>query len=369
MGRLTELDNSGAGMLRSLTGVGLDSMMLVGDKPWHFAANEDMIKLLAEGTKVTSADINKVAGLDWNVYQTPVYFRPEVAAPAIGLTEGGFKEAKLGSDPMYFLNIRDDLHTPVGVVKKRYRVFQNSAAPTFLDNLVDSGDAVYETAGSLHAGSQTFWLMKLPATVTVAGDPREGLETYILLTNSHDGSTAIITSVVTVRVVCQNTLAYALSTALRTQKIKHTESAKEKFALARKTLEIGYTYQDELAVIGEKMINTSFSDAEFEAFLNDLVPTPEKVTIKGKVKNQRGITMAENTKESIVAINKNHPTQVHIKGTLWGAVQAVSYYSDHEQTARETEGSSAAENRFKRVMGYSGTTLSQKSFQKALALV
>jgi phage/plasmid-like protein (TIGR03299 family) len=383
-----ELDQSGAGMLRAVNGEALDSMMSVGDEtdtrklPWHYAQNKDMILRIAKDRKITSKEVNKAAGLDWNVYQTPAFIYPGEMAEARVDANGyviepdisqAFKlvgtQREEGKQPVpdYYLNVRDDIHRVIGIVKKRYRIFQNVEAPIFLDNLVDSGDAVYETAGSLHGGSQVWWLMKLPEGVNVAGDPREKVETYILLTNSHDGSTSIVVAVVPIRVVCQNTLAWSLKKAIRTTKVKHTGSAKEQFMEARRTLEIGFTYQAELAELGDRMLHTSFSEAEFKAFLDSLVPTPEPVTKDNRVSNQRGITMADNTKGGITQIYFNSDTQTNIEGTLWGAVQACQFYSDHMSISRNTDDSSADENRFKRLT--SGRNLGNEAFAQALALL
>ena len=372
------LDRSGAGMLRETDGSGIDSMMAIGKAPWHYALNADVIRLHDEQTNVTSKQVNEAAGLTWNVYQTPAYIfvdghNPELDANGNLLEEanGNFKlvgtrrEAGKPPVPDYFLNVRDDIDRVVGVVKKRYRVFQNAEAPLFLDNLVDSGDASYETAGSLHGGSQVWWLMKLPEGITIAGDPREKIETYILLTNSHDGSTSIVVAVVPIRVVCQNTLAWALKDAQRTMKVKHTKSAKDQFIEARRTLEIGFTYQQALGEIGDQLANTTISDEDFQAFLNSLLPTPAPITKDGRATNQRGITMAENTKNLITGIYHHNVTQTHLEGTLWGAVQAVQYYSDHLSINRNTDDASADENRFKRLT--SGANLGSKSFTQALA--
>jgi phage/plasmid-like protein (TIGR03299 family) len=381
--RSNDLDQSGAGMLRDAAGNGIDSMLAVGKPPWHYAANADMIRLQQLGNKVTSKQVNQLAGLTWTVYQTPAYHyvgeQPALdedgflAEPVPGRGSHGFKlvgtqrEAGAAPEPDYYLNIRDDLHCVVGVVKKRYRVFQNIEAPIFLDNLVDSGDAHYETAGSLHGGSQVWWLMKLPDGITIAGDPREKIETYILLTNSHDGSTSIVTAVVPIRVVCQNTLAWSLTSAIRTAKVRHTESARDQFIEARRILEIGFTYQAELAEIGDQLANTTLSDAQFHAFLNSLLPTPNPITKDGRTTNQRGITMAENTKNLITGIYHHNDTQTHLEGTLWGAVQAVQYYSDHLSINRNTDDASANENRFKRLT--SGATLGNSGLAHAKTLI
>jgi phage/plasmid-like protein (TIGR03299 family) len=378
--KVHDLDDSGAGMHRDGNGNPLDSMIAVGKPPWHYSYNADMIRLHDEGTKITSKQVNEAAGLDWNVYQTPAFIYPGALAEAKTDLDGYVIESDIsqafklvgtqrvegeGLVPDYYLNVRDDIHRVVGVVKKRYRIFQNAEAPVFLDNLVDSGDAIYETAGSLHGGSQAWWLMKLPKGITIAGDPREKIETYILLTNSHDGSTSIVVAVVPIRVVCQNTLAWSLQSAVRSMKIKHTESAKEQFMEARKTLELGFSYQAELAELGDQLANTSFSEEEFQKLLDALVPTPAAVVKENKVMNQRGITMAFNTKAMITRIYYGHSTQTHLIGTLWGVVQACQYYSDHLSISRTTDDASPEENRFKRLT--LGQTLGSHALATALA--
>ena len=374
-----ELDRSGAGMLRASDGKGIDSMLAVGKAPWHYTLNADMIRLHDETTTITSTQVNEAAGLTWSVYQTPAYIfvgehNPELDTNGNVLpnSSGSFKlvgtRREAGGPPVpdYYLNVRDDSHRVVGVVKKRYRVFQNQEAPLFLDNLVDSGDGLYETAGSLHGGSQVWWLMKFPEGINIAGDPREKVETYILLTNSHDGSTSIVIAVVPIRVVCQNTLAWSLRDAVRMAKVRHTDSAKDQFIEARRILEIGFNYQAELAKIGDQMANTSFSDEQFNKFLESLVPTPAPVKKDNKVTNQRGITMAENTKRLITSVYYNSETQTNIQGTLWGAVQASQFYSDHLSISRNTDDSSGEENRFKRLT--SGQNIGSQAFASAVLL-
>ena len=51
-------------------------------------------------------------------------------------------------------NVRTDTKAVLGVVGKRYRVFQNHEAFDFMDGLVGDKLAMYETAGSLHGGKR-----------------------------------------------------------------------------------------------------------------------------------------------------------------------------------------------------------------------
>jgi hypothetical protein len=70
-------------------------------------------------------------------------------------------------------------------------------------------ERVYHTGGYLRHGEVVWLLAKLPREIRGRG--REPVETYLLFANSHDGSVAIDIRPTTVRVVCQNTLSMALN--------------------------------------------------------------------------------------------------------------------------------------------------------------
>ena len=78
----------------------------------------------------------------------------------------------------------------------RHEAFQ------FVDQLLGTS-LIFETAGSLHGGRRVWVLATLPEHVEVGSD---AVRPYVLLMNSHDGSTAVIAATTPVRVVCMNTL-------------------------------------------------------------------------------------------------------------------------------------------------------------------
>ena len=95
----------------------------------------------------------------------------------------------------------------LGIVGERYRIVQNHEAFTFIDQLLGSS-IHFETAGSLHGGRRVWVLATLPDHVEVGGD---AVRPYVLLMNSHDGSTAVVAATTPIRVVCQNTLNWGLA--------------------------------------------------------------------------------------------------------------------------------------------------------------
>lgn len=164
----------------------VETMFYTREKPWH-----------GLGTMVEEAPSSEealvLAGLDWNVIQKPI-------ETLDGIYVTGFKA-----------NLRDSDNKVLGIVTDRYRVVQNREAFAFTDELLGEG-VKYETAGSLQEGRRTWVLAKLPQRYIISGDE---ITPYLVFMNFHDGTGAIKAAMTPIRVVCQNTLNLALSTAKR----------------------------------------------------------------------------------------------------------------------------------------------------------
>ena len=177
----------------------VETMFSVREKPWH-----GLGKIVMEAP--TSKDALQLAGLDWNVVQEPIY------------TE--FKEVVEG----YKANVRDSDRKVLGVVSDRYKVVQNADAFSFTDELLGKG-VRYETAGSLQEGKKVWLLARLPREYIIGG---ERISPYLVFSNTHDGSGSVKVAITPVRVVCNNTLNLALSTANRSFSMIHTGNIQDK---------------------------------------------------------------------------------------------------------------------------------------------
>lgn len=345
--------------------------------PWQYAETASFHALRASGERATSRDVNPAAGLNWSVYQAPLFmFIPKsdtelpLEPDATVRTEDlPVHFAPIGSPRTpeanglgYVLNVRDDTHRPLGIVRKRYRIVQNATAPTPLDALIKSGVARYEAAGSLSGGSQVWWLLKLDDGIRVGADPADRISTLILLVNSYDGSTSLTAGVLGFRPSSVSTLVWDIPSVQRSVKVKHTDSARERSIEGQRLLRLATAYQLSLATVGERMLDVELNEEGFFAFVDELVPTPRPAP-SGAVSNQRGITMAETAKSSIADIYFEHPSLTHIRGTLWGVVHACQIHSDHRTISRTTE-ASPEENRFKRLT--STATVGGRAFSLAL---
>ena len=80
-------------------------------------------------------------------------------------------------------------------------------------------------------------MAKLPETIKVA--EKDTVSQYILVSNSHDGSGAIKILPTPIRVVCNNTLTWALRKGHANQySFRHTKNASERVEAARKVLRL-----------------------------------------------------------------------------------------------------------------------------------
>lgn len=288
----------------------VETMMYVREKPWH-----ELGTMVQEAP--TSADALRLAGLDWKVEQQDVVL-------SSGLLVPGYK-----------VNVRNTDQSVLGIVTDKYRVVQNEEAFAFTDNLI-GGDVRYETAGSLSGGKKVWMLARLPDKL-IAGDQTE---TYMCFSNTHDGSGAIRVCMTPIRVVCNNTLNYALRTAKRSWAVRHTGNIEKKIHEARMCLELGEAYMDGLARYADDMANITVTREEIAAILDELFPVAEDASKRAK-------TNAQKVKDEYM-VCWFAPDIAKFRDTAWGALNAMSDMVTHNAPRRQT--ATYWENNWGRIM-------------------
>ena len=241
--------------------------------------------------------------------------------------------------------------TALGVVGSRYTPIQNSEAFEFLNHIADESGAVFETAGSLGNGERVFMSMKMPETMKLANG-QDTVDSYIMATNSHDGTTAFTVAVTPVRVVCTNTVRLALAQAQATIKLRHTFGATAKVQQARETLGLVWKYQEAFQQEVENLISQSFSNSDFKQFVDKLIPTPREDATQ-RVKNY-----ADQTRADLLGLWMA-PTQDNVRNTKWAAYNAVAEYEDWAKPVRGGEDKSIL--RAERIVNGGSETLKQKA--------
>ena len=247
-----------------------------------------------------------------------------------------------------FLVVRDNPYTAgntdvLSVVGSRYKVVQNEDLFSFAENLHDGNpDVKVDSAGSLKQGRIVYGSWSLPNQLVL--DPKGVADTtklYLIVWTSHDGSVAVQAAITPVRVRCQNTLNLAMKSAKQSFKIRHTQTADGKILAAREALGLSVAYFDEFSKQANGLFQSQINDKQFSDLIRNLYPKPEK-DAKGALKKW------DNKVVLIDELSHNSPTNAGIKGTKWGALNALTERLDYFRSARKgnTESLSASASGF-----------------------
>lgn len=221
----------------------------------------------------------------------------------------------------------------LGVVGERYVPLQNEDLFSFGDNLLDGGGR-WETAGSIRGGRVVFGSIALTDSITLDPDGRaDKIDNYLLINTSHDGSIAIQASITPVRVVCANTLNLALSSfkgkkdVKQTFKIRHTQTAEGKIAVAREALGLAHKYIDEFSTIANEMIQTEITKKQFDEIVALAYPAPKGEDKKGSHKKY-------DSKIDLIQSIYTGAYNDTIAGTAWGALNGLTERLDWYRNSR-----------------------------------
>ena len=246
---------------------------------------------------------------------------------------------QFSSDKNYSFVVRDNPFIlgnkdVLGVVGERYVPLQNEDLFDFADNLLDNGGR-WETAGSIKGGRVVFGALALEReTVLDPNGVSDKINTYLLVNTSHDGSIAIQASITPVRVVCANTLNLALGNRGRggsvkqSFKIRHTQTAQGKVAVAREALGLANAYMDEFDKMASAMIETEITKAQFDKIVELAYPMPKDDAKKVSItKHANKIDLIND-----IYVGDFNNT---IAGTAWGALNALTERLDWHRAGRK----------------------------------
>jgi phage/plasmid-like protein (TIGR03299 family) len=227
--------------------------------------------------------------------------------------------------PSYAL-LRDDDHRYLSTVGEKYVPIQNKDAFAFVDSIIGTGDAHYESAGALGNGEIMWCLAKLNGDFSpVKGDKHNP---YLLFSEFRDGRAAQV-KLTTVRVVCNNTLNLALGEKTGTVlRLRHSGSIKEKMDLARKLVK---DVNGDIMSINDKLkklVDKKVTQPQFEEVMEKLFPNWQK---GGRAQNKAAAIAANfwsNDDDKIVGI----------KGSAYSFFNAFTKYTDHQRDGLKVDG-------------------------------
>lgn len=263
----------------------------------------------------------KLAGLDgWNVRKEALVTNGGISVPT--------HNAIVRTNPVNgYTNV-------LGVVGDRYGIVQNEESFAFLQSLQDG--ARWETAGSIKDGKVVFGSIAFEReTVLDASGVADVVKAYLLVASSHDGSTNVQGGRTAVRVVCQNTLDWALNDGLaQSFKIRHSSGVEARMAQEAEIWRATNVYFDQFAEDARSLFEVKVTDKKFkDTLVPGLFPKPEE--------DKKGSAAKWENRVGVVMQAWNGKPNAGIKGTGWGAVNALT---EAAQWGRQLRGRDDAGN-------------------------
>ena len=277
----------------------VETMFYAGATPWHGLGEK-----LEDAPTISEAI--EASGLNW-----------EVGTKDLVTVDGQPVPARA--------TYRKSDDSILGVVGPRYVPLQNKDAFEWFQPFVDAGECSLHTGGSLSDGQKVWVLAQLnrdPSTV-VAGDE---VHKFILLSNSHDGTTAIRVGYTPIRVVCVNTLAFAHNHAdSKLLRIRHTQSAQGKLDNVRDIMDNINAQFEATAEQYRFLASRDFNQRDVQKYVKVLLGIDKKPEedIKTRTRNIMD--------EILGTIEGPKQSMPGVRGTWWAAYNGFNEYLNYSK--------------------------------------
>lgn len=314
---------------------GRTAMMYAGEVPWHRLGTR-----LEE--PATAREAIDAAGLDYLAELQDMHTQDGTPIP---------KRKAV---------VRSDSGKVLGVVGNTYVPVQNHQAFGFLDAVVAEGSLRYHTAGALGLGERVWMLAKLPDDIRVKNSD-DITEKYLLLSNSHDGSSSLRVHFTPIRVVCANTLAIAARNG-RGQGVSiiHKGDLITKVRQAQEVLGLAKRFYDDAQEQIDRLARHYPSLRQLEEYFRQVYPdSPDGESARTKNVRQEMLRLFEH------GIGHDIP---EIRHTTWTALNAVTEYVDHYRSTRGKSMTERASNRLESAWFGSGARLKERAWNLALQM-
>ena len=309
---------------------GRANMAYIGQKPWH-GLGIDM-------PEDASLDQWRVeAGLNWEA----------VRGEALVRTNTGL--VSTGDQFLY----RSDNQTVLGHVTKRYKVVQPEQVVEFYRDLCEEYDFRMETLGALDDGKRVWALAKSGEYFRLKG--QDQVDSYVLLATSYDGKMATRAMFTSVRVVCHNTLSMAMAgqdgVSIGHRSEFNSDSVKAQMGLRGETFKVFQQHADNMSEVG-------VNKAAAVQFLTQILAGEDAKVEKLSTRQGNIVQNVLNLFEG-KGMGADYSSS---KGTVWGLVNSVTEYVDHQYGRNQN-------NRLRAAWFGKGNDMKNKAFDKALTLV
>lgn len=329
---------------------GKAAIAYAGATPWH-GLGEHILP---------QDDIDTIrikAGLDYDVIKTPVQYEHEHLTQV--LLNGATKTLRTSKDKCILY--RSDTGDDLSVVSPKYQVVQPKEVIDFYRDLTEQYGFELEVVGALKGGRKVWALANTRNAFQLRDN--DAVKGYLLLATSYDGTMATQARFTSIRVVCNNTLTLADSEGRAEVTVPH--STKFDASKVKLDLKIGDAWE-QFRQQSEVMSSRIISREETVRLFMDVyygLDTPEK--LREFQADEKNTKTAEKfiSRMTDALFNSPGAQMASARGTLWGALQAITFDVDHALPSRSTD------TRLDKAWFGTGNSIKQRALHKTLELV
>ena len=305
-----------------------------------------------DGKNVRVEEAISEIGADFNVSKQPLIRVPQDIYDAIknGTPIDTLNLSTANLISSHCATVRDDHDFTLGVVGNGYGVVQNAKAFEFIDFIkeVSGEEPIVETAGLLGNGERIFVTCKLGADSYL--NPNDAVKNYVVFTNAHDGSGSVMAFFSPTRVICSNSLLFAIKHCPNKVVFKHTknvgmrldwereENRKKALEVFSKSVKFSEKWVDEMLKLRSQKVDENFkkdfvarmylSDAGFKLYQQNNRNWDSVDEISTRSKNQANALI--DSIEYGIGQKENRGTKLWLLNGLTTHIQNVQTWKDAE---------------------------------------
>ena len=302
----------------------VETMAWANDEPWHGLGGEVPATL-------TPLEMQEAASLDWTVSKRPSY--------TIDAPEWSEDVGLIQADKTFHI-VRDSDNQILSHCGKDYIPIQNEDVFKFFKRFTEAGHMTMETAGSLKNGGEIWGLAKISEDFELVGEDQ--IKGYLLINQPHIVGRSMIIKLTPIRVVCNNTLTFALGSAGASFRIPHVKAfGDEAIRAAEEALGLSGERMAEFKEAATFLTKKKAKHSDFLEYVGEVYqPTmiadyrrDQELKAQGKLIGELPPLVENFNKYPNLAVEAlKHAPGASLKssrGTWWGALNAITYVEDH----------------------------------------
>jgi phage/plasmid-like protein (TIGR03299 family) len=293
---------------------------LEGGLPWHGLGQP-----VANNMSVD--EMLDASGTNWTVSKRPLYF-PKI------VPEGAPTSLRIA--PEEYALVRDSDERLLDTVGSNFKPVQNRDIFDFFKRFVEAGDMEMETAGSLKGGRFVWALARISDSFKIG--KADSVNGYLLLSQPHQFGFSLTAALTPVRVVCNNTLNYAVGSqrdgsegGRNTAHFRMVHSRlfdADAKAEAERALGLAHEGMKAFSHTAELLSGVAAKDAELTDYFHNVLQLEQDEEEQDPEKDEKENRNVRRFREAFLSSPGAELNTA--KGNWWGAFNAVTYTVDHK---------------------------------------